>query len=135
MKDSVFTRIIKGELPCHKVYEDDKTLAFLTISPFVEGHTLVIPKTQVDDFDALDPEDYQALFATVQKVAARIKQVYGVPKAIVSIMGFEVPHAHVHVMPAHSETEYFKAIENRASIPKEPDHKKLAEIAERLYFS
>lgn len=135
MQDSIFTKIIKGELPCHKVYEDDKTIAFLTIQPFIEGHTLVVPKNQIDDFDALSPNDYQALFATVQKVATRIKQVFGVKKAIVNILGFEVPHAHVHIMPAHSEAEYFEAVENRASIPKEPDHQKLAEIAERLRFS
>lgn len=134
MQDSVFTKIIKGELPCHKVYEDEKTIAFLTIQPYIEGHTLVVPKKQVDDFDALPPEDYQALFETVQKVAKRIKQVYQVPKAIVSILGFEVPHAHVHVMPARNELEYFRAIENRASIPSEPDHNKLAEVAERLRF-
>src|SRR5690606_29736443 len=122
-----FTRIIKRELPCHKVYEDDKTIAFLTINPLIEGHTLVVPKVQIDDFEKLPDEDYQALFATVKKVAARIKKVYGVKKAIVTIMGYEVPHAHVHVMPASSETEYFKAIELRDKSPKEPDHTNLAQ--------
>lgn len=133
-EDSVFTKIIKGEIPCHKIYEDDKTIAFLTIEPLLEGHTLVVPKVQVDDFEALEPEDYQALFATVQKVAARIKQVYGVRKAIVNIMGYEVPHAHVHIMPADSEDKYFTAIKNRGSAPTGPDHDKLAAVAERLKF-
>lgn len=134
MQDSVFTKIIKGELPCHKIYEDEKTIAFLTIAPYTDGHTLVVPKLQIDDFELLPDEDYQALFATVKKVAARIKEVYGVRKAITLIMGYEVPHAHVHVMPASSESEFFIAVENRHNIPTEPDHKKLAEIAERLRF-
>ncbi len=135
MQDSVFTKIIKGEIPCHKVYEDEKTIAFLTIQPFLEGHTLVVPKAQVDDFEQLPPDDYQALFETVKKVAARIKEVYGVRKAIVSIMGYEVPHAHVHIMPANSEQEFYEAVENRASLPSEPDHENLARVAERLKFS
>jgi len=134
MEDSIFTKIIKGEIPCHKIYEDDKTIAFLTIQPFIEGHTLVVPKVQIDDFDLLPDEDYRALFDTVKKVSGRIKHVFGVQKAIVNIMGFEVPHAHIHIMPANSEAEYFQAVENRADIPSEPDNKKLAEIAERLRF-
>lgn len=132
--DSVFTKIIKGEIPSHKIYEDDKTIAFLTIDPFVEGHTLVVPKIQIDDFESLPPEDYQALFQTVQKVAARIKQVYNTRKAIITILGYEVPHAHVHVMPANSEEEFYKAIENRHNRPAEPDHNQLARVAERLAF-
>lgn len=134
MQDSVFTKIIKGEIPCHKIYEDGKTIAFLTISPYVEGHTLVVPKNQIDDFEKLPDEDYQALFATVKKVAARIKEVFYVRKAVVVVMGYEVPHAHVHLLPAESEQEYFVAVENRHTIPTEPDHTKLAEIAERLRF-
>ena len=124
MEDSVFTKIIKGELPCHKIYEDDKTIAFLTIQPFIDGHTLVVPKLQVDDFDQLPEEDYQALFGTVKKVSGRIKEVFEVKKAIVNILGFEVPHAHVHILPANSEGEFFKSIENRDKIPKDPDHTK-----------
>ncbi len=134
MQDSVFTKIIKGEIPCHKVYEDEKTIAFLTIEPLIEGHTLVVSKLQIDDFEALPTEDYQALFSTVQKVAERIKQVYGVRKAIVSIMGYEVPHAHVHIMPANAEAEFYQAIEQRDKLAKEPDHQKLAAVAERLKF-
>lgn len=134
MQDSVFTKIIKGEIPSYRIYEDDKTLAFLTISPYIEGHTLVVSKLQVDDFEDLPKEDYQAFFLAVQKVSARVKEVFGVKKAIVNIMGFEVPHAHAHILPADSEREYFAAIENRSLIPVEPDHEKLAKIAERLKF-
>ena len=67
MEDSVFTKIIKGEIPCDKIYEDEKTIAFLTIEPYVEGHTLVVPKVQVDKFYDLAAEDYEALFTTVKK--------------------------------------------------------------------
>lgn len=134
MEDSIFTKIIKGDLPCHKIYEDDKTLAFLTIQPYLEGHTIVVPKVQVDDFEELADEDYQALFDTVKKVSKRIKSVYEVRKAIVVIMGYEVPHAHVHILPASSEDVYFDSIENRSRIPTEPDHTKLAQVAERLRF-
>ena len=134
MQDSVFTKIIKGEIPCHKIYEDEKTIAFLTIEPLIEGHTLVVPKLQIDDFEALPTDDYQALFMTVQKVAERIKQVYSVRKAIVSIMGYEVPHAHVHIMPANAEAEFYHAIEQRDKRAVEPDHQKLAAVAERLKF-
>jgi len=134
MQDSLFTKIIKGELPSHKVYEDEKTLAFLTISPFIEGHTLVVPKLQVDNFEDLPEEDYQAFFSTVRKVSKRVKEVFEVNKATVTIMGFEVPHAHAHIMPANSENEYFSAIDNRHLIPAESDHEKLAKIAERLKF-
>lgn len=134
MQDSIFTKIIKGEIPCHKIYEDDKTIAFLTIGPLLEGHTLVVPKLQVDDFELLPDEDYLAMFQTVKKVSARIKEVYGVRKAVVTVLGYEVPHAHVHVMPANDENQYFKAIESRLDVPTEPDHAKLAEVAERLKF-
>lgn len=74
MGDSIFTKIIKGEIPCHKVYEDDKTLAFLDIHPVTPGHTLVIPKIQIDEFQDLPTEDYRALMDTVQKVAKRQKK-------------------------------------------------------------
>ena len=132
MTDSVFTKIIKGEIPSHKVYEDDKTIAFLTIDPLVEGHTLVVPKVQVDDFEVLPDEDYQALFATVKKLASRLKEVYGVRKAITTIMGYEVPHAHVHIMPFNSEDDFYDAIKHRSERSTEPDHTKLAAVAERI---
>ena len=75
MEDSVFTKIIKGEIPAHRVYEDEKTIAIMDISPIQPGHVLVIPKTQVEDFYNLSDEDYTALFKTVKKVASKLKQV------------------------------------------------------------
>ncbi len=98
--ESLFTKIIKGEVPSYRVYEDDKTYAFLDIDPLSDGHVLVVPKKQVDKFYDLDDEAYQALFATVKKVAQRIEDVLGVRAGIV-VEGLEVPHAHVHVVPMY----------------------------------
>lgn len=136
MEDSVFTRIIKGEIPCHKVYEDDKVIAFLDIHPVMPGHVLVVPKIQVDHFDDLPEEDYTALFLVVKRVAARIKDVIGTKRAIVLVMGYDVPHAHVHVLPSDSGTDFYTAIGRiKEAADTDPDHTKLAETAERLRFS
>lgn len=139
MEDSVFTKIIKGEIPCHKVYEDDKTFAFMTINPTLPGHVLVIPKKQIDQFDDLPEEDYQAVWQTVQKVAKRVKEVFGTKRAIVSVMGFEVPHAHVHVLPADEGMPFLKnayehALRDHTGKTPEPNHPELAEIAKKLAF-
>ncbi len=99
MEDSVFTRIIKGEIPCHKIYEDERTLAFLDIEPAVIGHTLVVPKVQVDQFNDLPDEYYSALWATVKKVANNHQQKLGTDRIGVVVKGVDVPHAHVHIEP------------------------------------
>jgi histidine triad (HIT) family protein len=130
MADSIFTKIIKGEIPCHKIYEDDETFAFLDIHPKTPGHTLVIPKKQVEFVWDLDDETYQAVMATVKKVALRIREVIG--KAYVGelVVGEEVPHAHVHVYP-------FDTLEESRRVPDpnaEPDHEELKRIAEKLAF-
>lgn len=132
MEDSVFTQIIKGEIPCHKVYEDDKTIAFMDIRPLVEGHVVVTTKNQVDDFEKLPDEDYQAFFATVKKVAAKAKEAFGVRKAVITIEGFEVAHAHAHILPSDNADDFYGALEARNQRPTEPDHQKLAELTERL---
>ena len=73
-QDSIFTKIIKGEIPAHKIYEDDKVLAFLDIHPVRAGHTLVIPKTQVDHIDELEDDDYSHLMAVVKKLSLHLKK-------------------------------------------------------------
>ncbi len=96
---SIFTRIVRGEIPCHKVAEDERFLAFLDINPLREGHTLVIPKTEVDKFFDL-PEDVLAgIMPFAQGVAARIARVVPCDRIGVSVIGLEVPHAHVHLIP------------------------------------
>ncbi len=128
---SIFTRIIRGELPSHKVYEDDKTLAFLSIYPSRPGHTLVVPKVQAARLHDLDDADYTALMQTVKKVVARQSEVFGADyKICLKVMGFDVPHAHVHVIPCLSPVD-FAATEDMSS---GPDHAALADMAKKLAF-
>lgn len=129
MEDSIFTKIIKGEIPCHKVYEDEKTIAFLDIFPAQPGHTLVVPKKQVEFVWDLEADDYAALQKTVQKVALRLRQEAG--KAYVGelVVGVDVPHAHVHLVPFNTPDELDKAFHKDAG---EPDHAALAAMAEKL---
>jgi len=130
MNDSIFTKIIKGEIPSHKVYEDERTYAFMDIHPKTPGHVLVVPKQQIEFVWDLADSDYQALMATVRKVARRIKEVLGKPYVGEMVIGVDVPHAHVHVFP-------FSTIEESRSIPNlnaEPDHAALASMAEKLKF-
>ena len=129
MQDSIFTKIIKGEIPCHKVYEDGKVIAFLDIHPIQPGHVLVVPKAQVDHFDSLDQGDYDAVFAAVRRIAQRIKEVTGAQRACVRVEGFDVPHAHVHVYPCNSPQEFYG---DRDRAQAEPDHAALAEMAAKL---
>lgn len=95
---SVFAKIVAGEIPCYKIYEDKKTLAFLDIAPETPGHTLVIPKVEVDKIYELADEDYQAVWETVRKVAKRMEEVLG-KRTLMKVIGTDVPHAHVHLMP------------------------------------
>ncbi len=106
---SIFSKIVAGEIPCYKVYEDDKTLAFLDINPESKGHTLVIPKVEVDKIYELSDEDYHALWASVKKVAARLEEVSG-RRTLMKVIGTDVPHAHVHLMPYDETWEYGRTL-------------------------
>lgn len=101
---SVFTKIIQGEIPCYKIYEDDKTLAFLDIDPEAVGHTLVVPKVEIEKVYDLPEEDYQAVMATVKKLAQHYEKVLG-KRITLKVVGIDVPHAHVHILPLD---EYFE---------------------------
>jgi len=133
MEDSVFTKIIKGEIPSHKIYEDDKTLAFLDIHPVQPGQVVVVPKTQVNYVWDLPVDDYAALMATVQKVGKRLREVLSEKERIaVAIEGFDVNnHAHVVIIPANNPEELHIHPDNTA----DPDNIALATMAERLRFS
>lgn len=96
---SIFTRIIQGEIPCHKVGEDERFLAFLDINPLREGHTLVIPKIEVDKFFDLPVDTLRDIMPFAQGVARRIARVVPCDRIGVSVVGLEVPHAHVHLIP------------------------------------
>ena len=97
---SIFTKIIQGEIPCYKIYEDDKTFAFLDIAPEAEGHTLVVPKLEVDKVYDLPDEDYRAVWTTVKKLARHYEQVLG-ERIMIKVVGIDVPHAHVHLLPVN----------------------------------
>lgn len=125
---SIFTRIIEGEIPSHKIYEDDKTLAFLDIFPAVAGHTVVVPKKQVEFVWDLGDEEYQALMETTKKVAKHLREKLGTKFVGTKIEGVEVPHAHVKVYPFNTVDEY----NARQDTSSEPDHAKLAEMAKKL---
>lgn len=99
---SIFTRIIRGEIPCHKVGEDERFLAFLDIAPLREGHTLVIPKLEVDRFFDLPDELLEGIMLFARSVAERIAKVVPCDRIGVSVVGLEVPHAHVHLIPIDS---------------------------------
>ena len=131
MEDSIFTKIIKGEIPSHKVYEDDKTLAFLDIYGTVEGHTLVIPKKQVEFVWDLEDEDYQALMATVKKAARHMREVLPVTYVGEKVMGTDVPHAHIHLIPFTDPKRFADSYRENP----EPDHGALAAMAEKLRFA
>jgi len=127
---SIFTKIINGEIPCHKVYEDERTLAFLDIYAVIPGHTLVIPKKQVEFVWDLETEEYVALMSSVQKVALRLRSELEVSYVGEKIIGTDVPHAHVHLIPFNDSGEMRKA----GHETREPNHSELAVLAEKLYF-
>jgi histidine triad (HIT) family protein len=128
MQDSIFTKIIRGEIPCHKIYEDDKTLAFLDIHPVQPGHTLVIPKEQIEFVWDLPDELYKAVMATTKKVALRLREVMGKKYVSERIVGTDVPHAHVQLIPFTDTSE----LKGRQDMTSEPNHAELAEVAKKL---
>ena len=99
---SIFSKIIRGEIPCYKIGEDQDNFAFLDINPLRAGHTLVVPKKEVDRLFDLSEEDYLSLFRFSKKVAGAIKEVTPCDRVGVCVIGLEVPHAHVHLIPINS---------------------------------
>ena len=124
---SIFSRIVAGEIPCYKVAEDEKYFAFLDISPVAKGHTLVIPKHEVDYIFDLDDEEYAGLTAFAKKVAAAMKKVMPCKRIGVAVLGLEVPHTHIHLVPISKESDmnFFK---EKLSLPAE----EMAEIAAKI---
>ena len=124
---SIFSRIVAGEIPCYKVAEDEKYFAFLDISPVAKGHTLVIPKHEVDYIFDLDDEEYAGLTTFAKKVAAAMKKVMPCKRIGVAVLGLEVPHTHIHLVPINKESDmnFFK---EKLSLPAE----EMAEIAAKI---
>ena len=107
---SVFSKIVQGEIPCYKIYEDDKTLAFLDIHPESKGHVLVIPKTEVDKIYDLPEDDYKALMDTVKKLSKHMEAKLGT-RILWKVVGTDVPHAHVHLMPLDETWEHGRTLD------------------------
>ena len=104
-QESIFTKIIKGDIPSYKIYEDDRVIAILTDRPLFEGHTLVIPKKQVDHLWDLDDADYQYLLTTTKKIAQHIREILNPPRVGMVVEGFGVPHAHIHLIPIYHSND------------------------------
>ena len=102
---SIFSKIIAGEIPCYKIYEDEKTFAFLDIHPETPGHTLVVPKNEVDKIYDLPMEDYLAVMRTVKMLAKRMEEVFG-KRTLLKVIGTDVPHAHVHLVSFDPNYKY-----------------------------
>lgn len=99
---SIFTKIINGEIPCYKIAENDNYFAFLDISPLKKGHILVVPKKEVDYIFDLDPTTLKGLFEFCQPIAHAIKAAFPCNRVAVEVIGLEVPHAHVHLIPINT---------------------------------
>ena len=124
---SIFSRIIAGEIPCYKVAEDDNNFAFLDINPLTKGHTLVVPKHEVDYIFDMDDEQLQKMVVFAKRVAAKIKAATGCKKVAMVVLGLEVPHAHIHLIPMNSEKDVDFRKEKMKLTPEE-----FAEIAKSL---
>lgn len=96
---SVFTKIIRGEFSCFRIYEDSRVLAFLSIDPIQPGHTLIVPKEEVDHYVDVKPEDYSAVMALAQPLGRAIQAATDCRRVGLAVQGFEVPHFHLHLIP------------------------------------
>jgi histidine triad (HIT) family protein len=96
---SIFSKIVAGEIPCYKIAEDKDYFAFLDINPLAKGHTLVIPKLETDYIFGLDDELYEGLFLFAKKIALAIEKVIVCKRIGITVIGLEVPHAHIHLVP------------------------------------
>ena len=125
---SIFTRIIAGEIPSYKVAEDENYYAFLDINPLTKGHTLVVPKMEVDYIFDLDDKTLAGMMLFAEKVAAKIKQEIACKRGAVVALGLEVPHAHIHLIPIQSENDVDFHREKLKLTPEE-----FREIAAKLF--
>jgi diadenosine tetraphosphate (Ap4A) HIT family hydrolase len=126
---SVFTMIINRELPGRFVYEDDDVVAFLTIEPMTPGHTLVVPRDEVDNWQELDPAVLDRVMHVAQRIGKAVCAAFGATRAGVIIAGLEVPHLHVHVFPAFNLTDFGFANVDRNPSPESLDEAQAKIIA------
>ena len=124
---TIFSRIVAGEIPSYKVAENDRYYAFLDINPLAKGHTLVIPKQEVDYFYDLDDDTLQGMMVFAKEVAQKIKAFSDCKKVATVVLGLEVPHAHIHLIPMNSEKDVDFTREKLTLTPEE-----FSEIASAL---
>lgn len=127
---SIFSKILKGEIPAFKVLEDENYLAFLDVNPLALGHTLVIPKQEVDYIFDLDDSLFSGLHVFSKKVAKALEKAMPCKRIGVAVIGLEVPHAHVHLIPLNSMDD-INFSRPKLTVPKD----KMAEIAEKIKFN
>lgn len=127
MSDCLFCKIVAGEIPCHKVWEDERHLAFLDIYPMREGHALVIPKTHAPELFDLDDAAYDRLMRATRTVAKKLRAAMSVPRVGVVVKGFEVDHVHVHLVPISEARQL-----DPCNIAMEVHHDRLAAAAEKI---
>lgn len=102
---TIFSRIIAGEIPCYKVAEDDRHFAFLDINPLTKGHTLVVPKREVDYIFDLEDDELQQMIVFAKRIARKIKSKIKCKKVAMVVLGLEVAHAHIHLIPINNEND------------------------------
>jgi histidine triad (HIT) family protein len=124
---TIFTRIINGELPARFVYTDDRCVAFLSINPLRPGHTLVVPRAQVDHWIDLDPVDWQHLTQVSQRLGEALQRAYEPTKVGMMLAGLEVPHAHIHLVPIDDVHDL-----DFGNAERDPDPQALDDAAERI---
>jgi histidine triad (HIT) family protein len=108
MSDSIFTKIIKGEIPAYKIYEDDVVLAFLDVHPVQPGHTLVVPKQQIEKLENLDNQTYARLWSVVKKLMKHFGDKLPDKRITLKVEGFDVPHAHIHLIPCLEAKDFWR---------------------------
>lgn len=124
---TIFSKIVRGEIPSYKVAESDHYFAFLDINPIAKGHTLVIPKTETDYLFDLDSEDYKGLMMFTKDVAEALKLAIPCKRIGVAVLGMEVPHAHIHLVPLNTESDLnFKYPKQKFS------HDEMTQLAELI---
>lgn len=128
MQDSIFTKIINGEIPSHKVYEDDRTLAILDIHPINPGHTLLIPKKPIEHLWSMSDDDYHYLWSVAKHLAEHIQETLKPPRVGVVVEGFGVSHVHIHIIPLYKGND----VKKHQDMDAPPDHAALAKIAAQL---
>ncbi|MES2629189.1 MAG: HIT family protein [Bacteroidota bacterium] len=124
---SIFSKIVSGEIPCHKIAESEKFLAFLDVMPLVKGHVLVVPKTEIDYLFDIEDNDLGEIMVFAKQVAHKLKAAIECKRIGVAVIGLEVPHAHIHLVPMNTA--------NDLNFTREKLHlsgEELAEIADRI---